>query len=422
MANCRVRFLRSAAGAVKRARGAAASLHAEEFGVATRADASNTTFTTAGVPAARARPGCGDSQNPAHPRYAGAMDTATRPYPVARRPRCSRATAALLLLAGFGATGCASTASAPDTPPPQGTPLAVSLRTHEGSVDVYAEGSLFATVRFGDEAGPCVFPLNSAGGALVTRGFPIAPGPDDTADHPHHRSLWFAHGDVSGVDFWHDGGKIETLGFEVELVSKSVAVVELTLLWRANDGRPILREARRLTFHAEQGLRWVEARHELRPAEGDVVFGDTKEGTFALRVAPTLQVEGPVAKGVLIDSAGRSGAEVWGKRATWIAATGPVRGDDGVARDVTVGLLEHPSNPGAPTWWHARTYGLLAANPFGKAAFEGRTFEEDGSVRLGRTESLVLRYRVILGDGPLTPERLEAEAQRYAGDPDEGLT
>jgi hypothetical protein len=324
------------------------------------------------------------------------------------------------VLAVLAACAAGDAAREPITPA-LGTPQEVALRTGERSVDVLASGEPFATVRFGDEEGPCVFPLFARGGLAVTRGFPLAPGPDDAQDHPHHRSFWFAHGDVDGVDFWHDGGHIETLGFEVALRTGGNAMVELSLLWRANDGREILRERRTLTFHAEEGLRWVDARHELLPAGDGVVFGDTKEGTFALRIAPTLRVEGPVAAGTLRDADGRSGKDVWGKRSTWIAATGPVRDAAGTERQLSVVLLDHPQNLRYPTWWHARTYGLLAANPFGQGTFEGKHLDNDGALPLSRGEKLVLRYRVLLGDGPLPPERIEAEAQRFSGAPDETL-
>lgn len=334
------------------------------------------------------------------------------PLPLARR--------ALLGVACALTVACNTQRHAADPSAANGAPLTVSLRTFEDRVDVYAEGALFATVRLGDEEGPCVFPLLGASGERVTRGFPIEPGPDDAQDHPHHRSLWFAHGDVNGVDFWHAGGHIEVQGYEVTLRSKSVAVVELALAWRANDGTEVLREKRRLSFHAERGLRWVEARHQLEPAVDGVVFGDTKEGTFALRVAPTLRAEGPVAAGTLFDANGRTGGDVWGKRSAWIAATGPVPDATGASRPVTIAMLDHPRNPRFPTWWHARTYGLLAANPFGKGAFEGRTLDEDGTYPLSRSEQLVLRYRVLIGDGPLTPERIEAEATRFGGDSGDG--
>jgi hypothetical protein len=291
----------------------------------------------------------------------------------------------------------------------------VTLRPHEESVDVLADGELFATVRFGDETGPCVFPLNAAGETLITRGFPIAPGPDDERDHPHHRSLWFAHGDVDGVDFWHGKGRIVVLGTDLALEAASFASVELALAWRDGE-RELLRERRRYTFHAERELRWVDAQHTLEAADSDIVFGDTKEGTFALRVAPTLRSVGKVATGRLIDAQGRVDGDVWGKRSPWVAATGEALTIGGERRTLTVALLEHPASLRAPTWWHARTYGLLAANPFGQAAFEGAGSNVDGSYTLARGETVVLCYRVLLGDGPLAPERVAAEAERFAGD------
>jgi hypothetical protein len=325
------------------------------------------------------------------------------------RPMITLAFAAL-------AAACGATRPQPPMELAQGSPLPVTLQTHEDSVDVLVDGEHFATVRFGDVEGPCVFPLHAVGETLVTRGFPIAPGPDDDRDHPHHRSLWFAHGDVGGVDFWHGKGRIETLGFEVALPATSFASIQLSLVWRAGDGAELLRERRRYTFHAERGLRWVDAEHALEPASSDVVFGDTKEGTFALRIAPTLNSEGAVATGRLIDAEGRVDGAVWGKRSAWIAVTGEVPMPTGERRVLTVALLEHPQNLRAPTWWHARTYGLLAANPFGRAAFEGGAPGSDGAFVLTRGETIALSYRVLLGDGALTPERVAAEAARFAAD------
>ena len=318
----------------------------------------------------------------------------------------------------FASLAAACGAARTDTPaePAQGTPLPVTLRTQDDSIDVLADGELFATVRFGDDEGPCVFPLNALGEALVTRGFPIAPGPDDERDHPHHRSLWFAHGDVEGVDFWHGKGRIEVLDVAVELPAQSFASVVLSLAWRTEGGTVLLHERRTYTFHAERGLRWVEARHTLVPASSSVVFGDTKEGTFALRLAPTLNSKGVVATGHLSDSEGRVDDEVWGKRSPWIATTGEVPTPAGQRRVLTVALLEHPGNVRAPTWWHARTYGLLAANPFGRAAFEGDLPGSEGAFTLESGETLTLCYRVLVGDGALTPERVAVEASRFAAD------
>lgn len=324
-------------------------------------------------------------------------------------------------LALVAALAAACAATGPHTPAllPAGTHLPVTLCTRDQAVDVFAEGELFATVRFGDAEGPCVFPLHAKGELLVTRGFPIAPGPDDDRDHPHHRSLWFAHGDVDGVDFWHGEGRMEVEHAHAAPHSLGAASVELALVWRAGDGRELLRERRRYTFHAEVGLRWIDAEHVLESTEGVVVLGDTKEGTFAMRVAPTLDAEGAIATGHLFDAEGRAGADVWGRRAPWIAITGEVPSASGGApRALTVALLEHPRNFRAPTWWHARPYGLLAANPFGRRAFERTQDGRDGSHALARGETLALRYRVLIGDGPLAPSEIAAEAARFASEDD----
>lgn len=322
----------------------------------------------------------------------------------------------LLTLAGL-ALGCGATRQNVGEELPEGTPLAVSLRTHPDHIEVFAEGQLFARVRFDDPAGPCIAPIYSRGGVAVTRPLPVTEADLEGLDHPHHRSLWFAHGDVDGVDFWHGSGHIEMLGFRVSLTSYSSARIELSLLWRAPDEREVLRERRRLEFHAEAGARWIEVTHELTPSNSGVVFGDTKEGTFALRLRPSLQVDGPEGRGVLFDSELHDSAEVWGKRARWIAVTGPAEDESGAEKRLTVAIFDHPANLRHPTWWHARTYGLLAANPFGQGAFEGRTLTRDGTYPLSRGDTLRLRYRVLIGDGPLLPPRLEAEAQRFVGEP-----
>jgi len=332
--------------------------------------------------------------------------------------------AASIVTALLASAACRAPRAVTPAPPLEGTPLTVGLRTHATRVEVLADGEAFATVQLADAEGPCIDPLVARGGAAVTRGVPRDRAADDSADnavdHPHHRSFWFAHGDVDGHDFWHGPARIEVVGHTVGVQSLSVATVELELVWRTAEARALVHERRRLTFHAEEGLRWVDCEHTLEAADNAAVFRDTKEGTFALRLAPTLASEGAGATGRLFDSEGRGGGDVWGQRATWCAVTGQVADAAGRAREVTVAVLEHPSNPDAPTRWHARTYGLLAANPFGKAAFGQRSLEADGSRGLSRGERLVLRYRVLLGDGPLSAERLEREAARYASDLEAG--
>jgi hypothetical protein len=161
-----------------------------------------------------------------------------------------------------------------------------------------------------------------------------------------------------------------------------------------------------MRFDVDELGRSIDFDIVLTPNGHPVTFGDTKEGTFAIRLASTLRVEGDVAEGTLLDSEGRANGAVWGKRARWVAANGPVQGEV-----VTVAILDHPENLRHPTWWHARKYGLVAANPFGVHDFEGQAegagdFVAEGPVRF--------RYRVLLRRGAATQAELDRAWRVYA--------
>ena len=156
-----------------------------------------------------------------------------------------------------------------------------------------------------------------------------------------------------------------------------------------------------MTFTEQVDYRTIDVAFKLRATEGDVVFGDTKEGTFAMRLHPALRVQGKIASGTLTDSEGRLGKEVWGKRARWVHDYGIIDGND-----VGVAIFDHPSNLRHPTWWHARTYGLIAANPFGKHDFQGGP-SGSGDFVLKKGQEMTLRYQVIVHYGSWSPDRLE---------------
>jgi hypothetical protein len=141
-----------------------------------------------------------------------------------------------------------------------------------------------------------------------------------------------------------------------------------------------------------------------------VLFGDTKEGTFALRLAPSLTIEGEGAQGHMLSSAGKKNGAVWGKRAEWVSAFGP----DAKGEAVTVTILDHSTNLQHPTWWHARTYGLFAANPFGKHDFEKLEDKTAGNVTLPAGESLTLKYRVLISAGEPDQAKLKAEFEAFS--------
>ncbi len=283
-------------------------------------------------------------------------------------------------------------------------------------VHVTIAGERFASVHTAAEPRPYVFPLLGPGEVPMTRGYPIAPREGETKDHPHHVSLWFAHGAVDGTDFWHGTRRRERLVRigepEVEARAQGVEV-RCHYRWLVDDDAELCREQRVLTFadDAATGSRSIDIDITLRAVGAARRFGDTKEGTFAVRVHEALRVEGASATGHLLDSEGRVDAAVWGKRARWIDDRGVVDG-----APVGIALFDHPANHAHPTWWHARTYGLLAANPFGVSDFEKKP-KGTGDLVVPEGGELRLRYRVLLhGDG-WDRERLDAAWRAWAARP-----
>ena len=181
----------------------------------------------------------------------------------------------------------------------------------------------------------------------------------------------------------------------------------LEYAWKDPEGAVLLVERRRIEFGAEERFRWMDFELLFRAPNGDVTFGDTKEGFFAMRMAPELQLAGPVATATAVNSEGVEGKEVWGKRAAWVHYQGTVGG-----APVGIAMFDHPKNFRHPTWWHARDYGLVAANPFGAHDFEEEP-EGTGDYVLKRGESLRLRYRIWIHSGAMTPEDIAKQLEVY---------
>jgi hypothetical protein len=304
---------------------------------------------------------------------------------------------------------------------PEATPLVRVLKT-DTLVRVTLPGGLLTEYRWTDAERPYFYPLLGPGGREMTRAFPMrTERPGEEHDHPHHRSLWFAHGAVNGLDFWAGGpGGGEKQGPRIVL-TEIRDVVEGTASggftarheWRAPDGRVVLTDERvfRAYAPASGDATLFDYAVTLRATHGDVVFGDTKEGTMAIRLAETLRLKGQVAGGRAINSRGVASADVWGKRAEWIDYSGPVAG-----AEVGVAVFDHPSNPRHPTYWHARDYGLLAANPFGVHDFEkAPAGTGDFTVRSG--ESVRFVYGFYLHEGSPVEARLDAVYRAWAEAP-----
>ncbi len=270
----------------------------------------------------------------------------------------------------------------------------------------------FATLEFAGTPRPFIYPLYAPGSIPVTRSWPQEERPGEAHDHIHHTSLWFAHGDVNGVDFWHpqseNGGVIEYTGRLNELLPRGKRLrTRHKYQWKDKDGEVLLLERRTHLFGAEHDLRWVDLKIELTAAQDKVVFGDTKEGTMALRLHPALRVNGKLATGSILNSEGDKNGKAWGKRAQWIHYSGTIE-----SQPVGVAVFDHPENLSHPTWWHAREYGLVAANPFGRRAFTNAE-AEPGQHILENEDTLVLRYRVWLHSDERSAKEIQQAYEAY---------
>ena len=306
-------------------------------------------------------------------------------------------------------------------------------------VDVLVDGQPFTSYIWPDTLKkPVLFPLHSAGGTIVTRGFPLEPRPGERTDHPHHVGLWFNYESVNGVDFWNN-----STAQPAERQAKMGAIVHRRILktsngadrgelqvemdWIMPDGQPILRETAEFIFRTGPNLRIVDRISTLTALDKPVVFKDTKDGLIGLRVRRELEQPSTEAStyvdasgkpttvkamntngvtGLYRSSEGKTGDAVWGTRGRWAMLAGKVQ-----EKNVALVILDHPQNAGFPTYWHARGYGLFAANPLGQEIFSKGKEKLNFSIQ--PKQSATFRFRLAILDGTATPEQVEAQYRQF---------
>ncbi len=303
----------------------------------------------------------------------------------------------------------------------------VKITPRDGKVvSVEIDGKPFTDFYVGNEGGalkPYLHPLRSASGKSVTRGFPMLPDvPGEVHDHPHHRGLWFTHGDVNGLDFWapevakdpNKRGTVVLAKIDKAAGGKKSGEIVATFEWKTPQGKTLLTETRRMVFYSDPVNRIIDFDATLRPQE-EVKFGDTKEGMFATRLAAGLEEPQrrspaePKRTGLMVGASGKKGEkEVWGKRAEWVDYAGELEGEQ-----LGVAILDHPANPRHPTWWHSRSYGLFACNIFGLHDFENDK-SKDGSLTIKPGQPLRFRYRVVIHPGNFASAGVAEMFQKYA--------
>ena len=281
----------------------------------------------------------------------------------------------------------------------------VTIATDGARILVAADNEPFAEYRADGPRGPCVWPLHAPGGQPVTRAFPFAEVAGEAKDHPHHTSLWFAHGAVNGVDYWSGDGRITAYGTPV----LSTHTIAQACEWRDGDGVLVATEGRTFGFHAGASWRAVDVAVVLAGATGPLHFGDTKEGTMAVRLRGEFCLPAKGGAGRITNSEGGVDAAAWGKRARWVAYSAVL---DGVPH--TVALFDHPQNLRHPTTWHARDYGLCAANPFGLHDFT-KAPPGTGDLEVPYGSTLQFRYRVWVHRGACDAAAIDAAWHAFVG-------
>jgi len=274
----------------------------------------------------------------------------------------------------------------------------VGVVAQKDQVDVTIGGKPYTTLFLGpDTQKPYVHPLRSASGKLVSRRFPMENVDGESKDHPHHRGLWFSHGDVNGWDFWANEKNQKGVGKGIGTIvldkivkakgGKKSGVIEANFTWKDGTGKALLAEQKTITITPMGTSRAIDVDIQLTALEA-VKFGDTKEGVFAIRLAKALE---ETQTGTMRSASGAMKEKaVWGSASPWVDYTGTIEGEP-----LGIAIFDHPKNPRHPTYWHSRAYGLFAANIFGVRDFT-RDKTKNGDLELKTGEKLHFRYRVLI--------------------------
>jgi hypothetical protein len=295
----------------------------------------------------------------------------------------------------------------------------------ENRVDIYVGSDLFTSFIYPDSIEkPVLFPIYDAGNTLITRGFPLAPRPGEPTDHPHHLGLWLTYENVNGIDFWNNSyaipkdkkslyGWIKTDSI-LEISSGRTGTLRYHAEWVNQQNQVLLEESTRYEFSGSSQERVIDRITDLK-AVTDILFADAKDGFLGLRLTRELQIPAlndqrftdnkgnittvkrdTMANGNYLTSEGKQGDSAWSTRAAWCKVYGKIGMDS-----VSITIFDHHLNPGYPTFWHARGYGLFAANPLGEKIFTNG--KSALNLKLKKGDSIRFRYRILIQNGKSIP-------------------
>ncbi|UAY56982.1 DUF6807 domain-containing protein [Arachidicoccus terrestris] len=335
----------------------------------------------------------------------------------------------LLLLSELAVTGYA-----------QDTRFTITENKTDKRVDISIDGKPFTSYIYPDSLmKPVLYPIRTADGAWITRGWPLVPRAGEHVDHPHHIGLWFNYENVDGLDFWNNSssipkakkkkyGEIRHFSVNKMFADNNKAELGVTAYWITPDGTKLLRQDTKYIFSGTGSMRSIEIAIKLTALSKDVSFPDIKDGLIGIRLTRELEYPSDIPEkvtdsngvisgiqersikeetGVYRSSEGKEGNAVWGTRARWVNLNGTLGGEP-----VSVVILDHPANIGFPTYWHARGYGLFAANPLGQKIFSNGKKALDFKIKAGT--SAVFKYKVLINSGRhLSDDQVNNEANEF---------
>jgi hypothetical protein len=319
---------------------------------------------------------------------------------------------------------------------------AITLKENkaEKKVDVLIDGKLFTSYIYPDNIKkPVLWPVMSPDGNMLTRSFPMENKVGDRTDHPHHVGIWLNYGNVNGLDFWNNSEAIApekrdgygTIYHQTIDKIKSVngkASLQTSSVWKSPKGKVLLDEQTTFEFSAYKDIRIIDRTTTLKAVVDTVTFTDNKEGMFGIRVARELELpsdkptklmdahgvvtkiekmDNSLVKGNYRSADGVEGKEVWGTRCRWMKLASEINGEH-----VAIVIIDHPKNVGYPTYWHARGYGLFAANPLGQAIFTKGKKTLNFSLKKG--ETVTFKYRMVVAGENLSDEQINLLTDEYA--------
>ena len=278
-------------------------------------------------------------------------------------------------------------------------------------IDILIGGNLFTTYRYGSElTKPILYPVKSPSGIVLTRGFPFEIVPGESNDHPHHTGIFFAYDKVNNDGFWNNTTSPPQIK-HIKTTKMENGQLSTISHWVGKSGKTLLEEKRNMIFSAEPNQYVIDFNITLTAQDEKIVFGDTKEGMFAIRVADWLGEEKGTGK--YLDSDGNIGEpNIWGKKATWVRLEGQKDG-----KTIGIAIFNHPASANYPTYWMARGYGLFSANPLGQLDFlKGTNVENPQPLNftLYPGQSALFKFRMIIYEGQKSAEQLEREFQSFA--------